>query len=168
MSEKPSRRDFLKTSAGALGGLSLAPKQASVLWAGDAAAGNPPRPNFIFVTTDGHRPHALSLNGNQIVHTPNFDRIGREGIQFRNSFVVNALCLPGRATQLTGLIPTTPDALITRGASFRRKFRFSPIICAKQVMKWRYSARHMSESSGNANGIIILDTRELRLIISGR
>jgi arylsulfatase A-like enzyme len=55
------------------------------------------------VTTDGHRPDALSLNGNPIVQTPNFDRIGREGIQFRNSFVVNALCLPSRATVLTGL-----------------------------------------------------------------
>lgn len=63
----------------------------------------PRRPNFIFVTTDGHRPDALSLNGNRVVETPNFDRIGREGMQFRNSFVVNALCLPSRATALTGL-----------------------------------------------------------------
>ncbi|HVN06884.1 MAG TPA: sulfatase [Bryobacteraceae bacterium] len=61
------------------------------------------RPNFIFMTTDGHRPDALSLNGNSILETPNFDRIGREGIQFRNSFVINALCLPSRATVLTGL-----------------------------------------------------------------
>jgi arylsulfatase A-like enzyme len=69
-----------------------------------AGAGpQPPRPNFIFVTTDGHRPQALSLNGNHIVQTPNFDRLGREGIQFQNSFVVNALCLPSRATVLTGL-----------------------------------------------------------------
>ncbi len=61
------------------------------------------RPNLIFMTTDGHRPDALSLNGNQILQTPNFDRIGREGVQFRNSFVTNALCLPSRATALTGL-----------------------------------------------------------------
>ena len=61
------------------------------------------RPNFIFMTTDGHRPDALSLNGNSILRTPNFDRIGREGMQFTNSFVVNALCLPSRATVLTGL-----------------------------------------------------------------
>ncbi len=61
------------------------------------------RPNLIFMTTDGHRPDALSLNGNRILETPNFDRIGREGVQFRNSFVCNALCLPSRATALTGL-----------------------------------------------------------------
>ena len=69
----------------------------------DAAEPPARRPNFIFVTTDGHRPDALSLNGNRIIQTANFDRIGREGMQFRNSFVVNALCLPSRATVLTGL-----------------------------------------------------------------
>jgi arylsulfatase A-like enzyme len=63
----------------------------------------PKRPNLIFMTTDGHRPDALSLNGNRIIQTPNFDRLGTEGIQFRNSFVCNALCLPSRATALTGL-----------------------------------------------------------------
>jgi arylsulfatase A-like enzyme len=70
-----------------------------------AVGADPPyrRPNFMFVTTDGHRPDALSLNGNRIIETPNFDRIGREGMQFGNSFVVNALCLPSRATVLTGL-----------------------------------------------------------------
>jgi arylsulfatase A-like enzyme len=43
------------------------------------------------------------LNGNRILETPNLDRLGREGIQFQNSFVANALCLPSRATALTGL-----------------------------------------------------------------
>jgi hypothetical protein len=77
---------------------------SSALPQGAAALGPAPaRPNFIFVTTDGHRPDALSLNGNRILQTPNIDRIGREGMQFQNSFVVNALCLPSRATALTGL-----------------------------------------------------------------
>ena len=66
-------------------------------------AGRDTRPNFLLMTTDGHRPDALSLNGNPIIKTPKLDRIGREGMQFRNSFVTNALCLPSRATVLTGL-----------------------------------------------------------------
>lgn len=88
------RRSFLKTGAAAMSTLALGSAQQR---SGAAA-----RPNLIFMTTDGHRPDALSLNGNRIIQTPNFDRIGREGIQFRNSFVVNALCLPSRATVLTG------------------------------------------------------------------
>ena len=93
-----TRRSFLKTGAGLMGTMALAPDSPLAL-------ADPParRPNFIFVTTDGHRPDALSLNGNRILHTPNFDRLGREGMQFHNSFVTNALCLPSRATVLTGL-----------------------------------------------------------------
>ena len=98
---KTSRRSFLKAGAGLVGTMALA--------SNDSLAADPPgrRPNFIFVTTDGHRPDALSLNRNRIVQTPNFDRIGREGMQFRNSFVINALCLPSRATVLTGLYSHT-------------------------------------------------------------
>ena len=92
------RRSFLKTGAGLMGSAALASGPLAA-----QRAGSPPRPNLIFMTTDGHRPDALSLNGNRILQTPNFDRIGREGVQFRNSFVTNALCLPSRATALTGL-----------------------------------------------------------------
>jgi arylsulfatase A-like enzyme len=95
-----SRRSFLKAGAGAVGAMALGPESLRLARAAPAAS---PRPNFIFMTTDGHRPEALSLSGNPIIRTPNFDRVGREGMQFRNSFVVNALCLPSRATALTGL-----------------------------------------------------------------
>ena len=101
---KPSRRDFIKAGAGAVGAMAL--DSVSVPAARGTSHG-PRLPNFIFVTTDGHRPQALSLNGNRILQTPNFDRIGREGMQFQNSFVVNALCLPSRATALTGLYSHT-------------------------------------------------------------
>lgn len=93
---KSSRREFLKAGAGVVGGMAAFPGAA-------AARADAPRPNFVFLLGEGHRPDALSLNGNAIVRTPNFDRIGREGIQFRNSFCVNALCLPARSSVLTGL-----------------------------------------------------------------
>jgi arylsulfatase A-like enzyme len=91
------RRSFLKAGAAALGSVALGTN------AQGQGAAPPKRPNLIFMTTDGHRPDALSLNGNRILSTPNFDRIGTEGVQFTNSFVTNALCLPSRATALTGL-----------------------------------------------------------------
>ncbi len=103
-----ARRSFLKAGAAAMSSMALNPVPLR-------PAANAPRPNFILMTTDGHRPDALSLNGNRILQTPNFDRIGREGIQFRNSFVVNALCLPARATALTGLYPHTTGCVDNKG-----------------------------------------------------
>lgn len=80
---KTLRRSFVKAGAGVVGTMALASDNSQAFGEANSPA---KRPNFIFVTTDGHRPDALSLNGNRIVQTPNFDRIGREGMRFRNSF----------------------------------------------------------------------------------
>jgi len=61
------------------------------------------KPNLVVFLGEGLRYDELSCMGNSIIHTPNMDRIAREGMTFRNSFVTNALCLPSRATMLTGL-----------------------------------------------------------------
>lgn len=68
------------------------------------------RPNIVFIYTDDQRYDALSvIQEAQGVKarfpwfkTPNIDRIAKEGVCFRNAFVVNSLCSPSRATMLTG------------------------------------------------------------------
>jgi len=68
------------------------------------------RPNFILLITDDQRYDALSVvQAEQGEHgrfpwfkTPNMDRIAREGMRFRNAFVVNSLCAPSRVNFLTG------------------------------------------------------------------
>jgi arylsulfatase A-like enzyme len=60
------------------------------------------RPNIVFFLGEGLRHDEFSFRGNQLLQTPNMDRIAREGVQFRNAFVTNALCLPSRASFLTG------------------------------------------------------------------
>jgi arylsulfatase A-like enzyme len=67
-------------------------------------AGAPPegKPNFVIMMCDDQRWDAMSLAGNALLKTPNMDRIGREGIVFRNAFVTNSLCGPSRATLLSG------------------------------------------------------------------
>jgi arylsulfatase A-like enzyme len=60
------------------------------------------RPNFVLMMTDDQRWDTFSLAGNTLIRTPNMDRLGREGIVFKNAFVTNALCAPSRATFLTG------------------------------------------------------------------
>jgi arylsulfatase A-like enzyme len=62
----------------------------------------PARPNIIFIMSDDHGYQAVSAYGSGLNSTPNLDRIGDEGIIFRNSFVCNSICAPSRAALLTG------------------------------------------------------------------
>jgi len=61
------------------------------------------RPNIVFVMTDDHAAHAISAYGSRVNQTPNIDRLAKEGMLFRNTFVTNSICTPSRATILTGL-----------------------------------------------------------------
>jgi len=69
------------------------------------------RPNLVFFFGEGQRADALSIAGNKILKTPNHDRIGSEGIRFRNAFCTNALCAPARAVALTGMYSRSTGAL---------------------------------------------------------
>lgn len=104
---KQSRRSFIKTGTGALGGLALALGPGSL--ENLAAQGGPPgrRPNFVFFLGEGVRNDAFSFMGNPIVQTPVQDRLAKESMVFSNAFVTNALSVPSRSTFLTGLYSHT-------------------------------------------------------------
>ena len=61
--------------------------------------------NVIFFITDAQRADYLSCYGNPIIKTPNIDRLANEGIRFTNHICTNPICMPNRATMLTGLYP---------------------------------------------------------------
>ncbi|MDZ4686196.1 MAG: sulfatase [Planctomycetaceae bacterium] len=71
------------------------------------AVESPGRPNIVFILIDDLRWDALGGTGHPFVKTPNIDRIGSEGARFRNAFVTTPLCLPSRASFLTGQYPHT-------------------------------------------------------------
>jgi arylsulfatase A-like enzyme len=60
------------------------------------------RPNILFALADDWGwPHAGAL-GDDVVATPNFDRIAREGVLFDHAFVSSPSCTPSRNAILTG------------------------------------------------------------------
>ncbi len=61
--------------------------------------------NVLFFITDALRADHLSCYGNPQVKTPNIDRLADEGMRFTNHFCNNPICMPNRATMLTGLYP---------------------------------------------------------------
>lgn len=60
------------------------------------------RPNIIFIMSDDHAYQAISAYSDNLIETPNIDRIADEGIMFTNACVSNSICAPSRATILTG------------------------------------------------------------------
>src|SRR6478752_4051827 len=82
------------------------------------------RPNILFAFADDWGRHASAyakLDGpggvNDVLHTPNFDRVAREGVLFRRAFVSAPSCTPCRSALLTGQhFWRTGRAAILRGA----------------------------------------------------
>ncbi len=64
-----------------------------------------PPPNILFlIADDWSYPHA-GVYGDQIVRTPTFDRLAREGALFSNAYCASPSCSPSRASILTGRYP---------------------------------------------------------------
>ena len=61
--------------------------------------------NVLFIISDQHRADHMSCSGNQLLKTPNIDKLASEGVRFTNAFCTNPMCTPNRATLLTGLYP---------------------------------------------------------------
>lgn len=64
------------------------------------------RPNFLFIITDQQRADHLSCYGNPVLRTPALDRLAAQGIAFDRHYVASAVCMPNRATLVTGRMPS--------------------------------------------------------------
>lgn len=63
------------------------------------------RPNIVFLMADDHTSQAWGCYGGRLARfcrTPNIDRLAAQGVRLRNCFCTNSICVPSRATILTG------------------------------------------------------------------
>ncbi|MEM7219532.1 MAG: sulfatase-like hydrolase/transferase [Pseudomonadota bacterium] len=58
--------------------------------------------NILLITTDQMRFDALGCNGGQVARTPVIDRLAAEGINYTRAHNQNVVCMPARATIMTG------------------------------------------------------------------
>lgn len=63
-------------------------------------------PNVLLITCDQLRKQSLGCFGNEIVQTPNIDRLAAQGVRFDHAFAANPVCAPNRASIATGRYPT--------------------------------------------------------------
>lgn len=64
------------------------------------------RPNFLFIITDQQRADWLGCYGHPVLKTPNIDKIAASGTRFDNFHAASPVCMPNRASLLTGRYPS--------------------------------------------------------------
>lgn len=78
------------------------------------------RPNIIFILTDDQRWDALGFAENELIQTPEMDRLAAEGLYFPNAFVTTPICAASRASVLTGMYERKHG--YTFGQEFQEEF----------------------------------------------
>jgi iduronate 2-sulfatase len=64
------------------------------------------RPNILFVAVDDLRPE-FGAYGAKHIHSPNLDRLAKQGITFNRAYCQQAVCSPSRTSLMTGTRPDT-------------------------------------------------------------
>ena len=68
--------------------------------------GMPAQPNILLFVADQLRADHLGCYGHPLAVTPNIDRIAGSGVLFAEAHAASALCMPNRATMITGRVPS--------------------------------------------------------------
>lgn len=66
-------------------------------------------PNILLIVVDDLGYSDLHCYGNELVETPNIDRLAEEGIRFTSAYASCTVCSPTRAALMTGRNPVTVD-----------------------------------------------------------
>ena len=69
----------------------------------DETTAKPAKPNIVFFFADDQTTNTLGCYGNDVIKTPNIDRLASNGLRFENAFVSHSICWVSRTTILTGL-----------------------------------------------------------------
>lgn len=108
LSGVPDRSDSLLASLAGLRSHLMIAKTSPVLLAvtlacgGTPASSGPEQPNIVFVLVDDMGWADLGSYGSKAIHTPNLDRMAREGMRFTDAYAGHTVCAPSRCAFMTG------------------------------------------------------------------
>jgi len=105
------------------------------------------QPNVLVVLTDDQRADAIGLGGSKHLKTPNIDRLGKEGVYFRNMFCTTSLCSPSRASILSGLYAHT-HGVTNNFTEYPTGFKSFPMVLQAAGYDTAYIGKwHMGEEN---------------------
>lgn len=64
------------------------------------------QPDILIIMSDQHSAQCCGFMGDRIAHTPNLDRLAAQGVIFQNAYTSCPLCVPARASFMTGKMPS--------------------------------------------------------------
>ena len=74
-------------------------------------------PNFLVIITDDQTYRAVGYN-NELVKTPNIDKLATNGLIFNRAYVSSPVCVASRASLMTGMYPQTNGTVALNSKSF--------------------------------------------------
>jgi choline-sulfatase len=72
-------------------------------------------PHIVLVLADQVAAAALPVYGNDVAIAPNLARLGAEGVVYERAYCASPLCVPSRASLMTGLLPSRTGAIDNAG-----------------------------------------------------
>lgn len=66
----------------------------------------PMNPNILVIMTDQHSKYFMGCAGNDLVRTPNLDRLASQGMRFTNTYCGAPVCVPSRMSFMTSRTPS--------------------------------------------------------------
>src|SRR5712692_7442559 len=63
-------------------------------------------PNIFVICSDEHNAKIMGWNGHPLARTPNLDRLAARGVGFTNAYCGSPVCVPLRASLMTGMFPS--------------------------------------------------------------
>jgi N-acetylglucosamine-6-sulfatase len=133
---------MIRTTLATIALLSLFSPASSALQAAEVR-----KPNVLFLLTDDQRWDALGLGGSKHLKTPNIDRLGKEGVHFKNAFCTTSLCSPSRASILSGLY-AHQHGVVNNFTEYPANFKSFPMVLQASGYDTAYIGKwHMGEEN---------------------
>ncbi|MGY6647756.1 sulfatase-like hydrolase/transferase [Wenyingzhuangia sp. IMCC45574] len=79
------------------------------------------KPNIVFILTDDQSYGMMGCTGNNIVQTPNLDKLAKDGVLFTNAHVTSAICTPSRISILLSQYERKHGVNFNSGTSVNEK-----------------------------------------------
>jgi len=113
------------------------------------------KPNILVLMPDQQRADCMACAGHPQIRTPNMDRLAAEGVRFANACTSSPLCMPARASFISGMAVHNHDMWANSGQLFPGEESLF-----RRLQQAGYHTAHVGKSHYYAHGRFHMRTRE--------